>query len=250
MSHSVCPYCGEESVLELFEVWTSREFMLDTCCEGMLEAATARLNDPGDAVDLLRTVGIEALGFGRLRRLVGEECGSLLLDWNPHVVPVSQAEAKAFVREHHAHCRPPAGWRFGAGLCNGHQLIGVVMVGRPVARHLDPARIVEVNRLCVRRDLASGLTWNACSMLYSWAAREAKMRGFDRIITYTLDNEAGTTLRAAGWDREGKTRGGSWSRATRPRTDRHPTGAKVRWSRSLQPQRRPRQTQGLAHEFR
>ena len=129
-----------------------------------------------------------------------KSCGSLLLDWNPRIVTVSQARAKAFVREHHAHCPPPAGWRFGAGLCNGHELIGVVMVGRPVARRLDPARVVEVNRLCIRRDLPHGLTWNACSMLYAWSAREAKARGYDRIVTYTLDSEPGTTLRAAGWD--------------------------------------------------
>ena len=228
-----CPYCGEKPLLELFEVWSTREFMLDTCCECMLEEATARLNDPRDAVALLRATGIEAFGFGRLRRLVSESCGSLLLDWNPRIVTVSQARAKAFVREHHAHCPPPAGWRFGAGLCNGHELIGVVMVGRPVARRLDPARVVEVNRLCIRRDLPHGLTWNACSMLYAWSAREAKARGYDRIVTYTLDSEPGTTLRAAGWDRDGASRGGSWSRAQRPRTDRHPTGAKVRWSRPL-----------------
>jgi hypothetical protein len=228
-----CPYCGQDAVLELFEVWSNGEFMLDSCCGGSFDEATERLNDLDEAAPLMRELGIETIGLGRLRRVVGQTGGSLVLDWHPVIVPVSQSTAKAFVRQHHGHCPPPAGWRFGVGLRNGHQLIGVVMVGRPVARQLDPERIVEVNRLCVRRDLPEGLTWNACSILYAWAAREARQRGFEAIVTYTLLEEPGITLRAAGWSRDGTTRGGSWSRLSRARTDRHPVGPKVRWSRRL-----------------
>ena len=242
---SRCFYCGQEERVALFEVWSTREFSLETCCEGMQEEANEALRLEGPAFlrrlelsDCEGSAGaIDAIGLGKLRRVLNEEGGgAMLLDWNPVVVPISQAEAKQFVREHHAHCPPPAGWRFGAGLVNGSELIGVVMVGRPVARQIDQQRVVEVNRLCVRRDLAPGLTWNACSMLYAWAAREAKARGFSQVITYTMQDEPGTTLRAAGWRRDYATRGGSWSRPSRARGDRSPTVPKVRWSRPLSQQ--------------
>ena len=91
---------------------------------------------------------------------------------------------------------------------NGQQLIGVATVGNPVDRSFNGHGIVEVNRLCVRRDTASLLRWNAASMLYGDAARAAERAGFSRIITYTRADEDGTSLRAAGWTNEGATGGG------------------------------------------
>ncbi len=145
------------------------------------------------------------------------------------------AEAKAFVRRFHAHNpAPPAGWKFGASIFNGPQLLGVVIIGRPVARRIDAAATVEVTRLCLRRDIAAGLRWNAASMLYGWAAKEARRRRFASIITYTLkDLEPGTSLIAAGWKRDGESRGGSWSRPSRPRIDKASLGPKVRWRKQL-----------------
>jgi hypothetical protein len=160
----------------------------------------------------------------------------LLLDWQLQLVPVTWAQARAFIAEHHAHCKPPRGWRFGVGIRNGSRLIGVASIGRPVARAFDAARIVEVNRCCIRRDIARPLAWNACSMLYGWAAREAKKRGFDRIITYTLDSEPGITLQAAGWTAEATTRARprGWDTASRPRDgEATPNCAKTRWGREL-----------------
>lgn len=104
------------------------------------------------------------------------------------------------------------------------------MVGRPVARMIDAQRVLEVNRLCVRTDVPAALVWNACSMAYAWAAKQALRRGFEKIITYTLDGEPGTTLKAAGWVVEHRTKGRSWSTASRLRDDKTPTVDKLRWT--------------------
>lgn len=159
--------------------------------------------------------------------------GQFVLDYGLRLGEVTLAEAKAFVREHHRHNRPPCSWRWGHGAFNGSDLVGVAMVGRPVARLLDHTRIVEVNRLCVDHSIPSGLVWNACSLLYGAAAREARRRGFERIITYTLERELGTALKAVGWEAAALTRGGSWDRPSRRRRDTAPTCRKVQWEREL-----------------
>ena len=84
------------------------------------------------------------------------------------------------------------------------------MVGNPVARALNGRGIVEVNRLCVRRDIAPMLCRDACSKLYSVAARAAERAGFVRIISYTRQDEDGASLRAAGWVPDATVRGRSW----------------------------------------
>lgn len=228
-----CTFCGELAELELLEVWPdTREFQLDTCCEEL----------HAHAVD-------EMAGWDRktwqafmldgalldVRQVICEPQtrGSWTLDYGLRIGPVEQATAKAFVREHHRHNAPPAGWRYGLGCYNGGELIAVAMIGRPVARALDPATVVEVNRLCVDPDAEPGLIWNACSMLYGAAAREAKARGFRRIITYTLESERGTTLRAAGWTQAATTKGGSWDTPSRRRRTSAPTCPKIRWEREL-----------------
>jgi len=112
-------------------------------------------------------------------------------------------------------------------------------VGNPVAPALNGRGIVEVNRLCVRRDIAPLLCWNAASMLYGVASRMAEGAGFRSIITYTHATEAGTSLRAAGWTRDGPAGGGSWHRPGRPRGSHGAFIPKVRWSRTLHPKAKP-----------
>jgi hypothetical protein len=93
------------------------------------------------------------------------------------------------------------------------ELRGVAIVGRPVARKLDNGWTLEVNRVCT--DGAR----NACSMLYGAAWRAAKALGFRRLITYTLPEEGGASLRATGWRLLGERGGGNWNVPTRPRID-------------------------------
>jgi len=102
-------------------------------------------------------------------------------------------------------------------------MVGVVAVGRPVSRHRDDGITAEVTRNCTDGSK------NAASCLYGAAWRAAKAMGYRRIITYTLDSEPGTSLRAAGWRRLGVSLGGSWSKPSRKRTDKHPLGGKIVW---------------------
>jgi hypothetical protein len=53
------------------------------------------------------------------------------------LVPVSFAEATAFITDWHRHHRPPRGHKFSLGIAFGDELVGVAVVGPPVARLLD-----------------------------------------------------------------------------------------------------------------
>ena len=94
------------------------------------------------------------------------------------LVPVTFAEASAFVDAHHRHHRRPRGHKFSIGAAVGDTLVGVAMVGRPVARHYDDGLTLEVNRT------ATDGTHNANSLLYGAAWRAAKAMGYARLITY------------------------------------------------------------------
>lgn len=130
------------------------------------------------------------------------------------LTPVSFADACAFVAQHHRHNQPPVGHKFSIGVAAGDALVGVAMVGRPVARMMDDGLTLEVNRT------ATDGTPHANSMLYAAAWRATKALGFRRLITYTQHDESGASLRAAGWRviAERKPRPG-WSAPSRPRKD-------------------------------
>ncbi len=111
-----------------------------------------------------------------------------------HVVPVTYRTACYFIRTHHRHLPPPQGHKFSLGLTQpGGQLVGVAMIGRPVARHLDDGLTAQVTWLC------TDATRHACSALLSAAWRTARAMGYQQMITYTRADEPGTSLRAAGW---------------------------------------------------
>ncbi len=139
------------------------------------------------------------------------------------VCPVTLKEANAFVAEHHRHHRPTVGHKFSIACTDGEKIVGVAIVGRPVSRHLDDGWTLEVNRLCTDG------TRNACSMLYAAAWRAARAMGYHKLITYILDTEPGTSLRAAGWKCVGKTGGLRWTGKRRPEVDLCPAQMKLRW---------------------
>lgn len=138
------------------------------------------------------------------------------------IVPITFEEANAFVARFHRHHKPAVGHKFSVAVSDG-EIRGVAIVGRPVSRHLDDGWTLEVNRCCTDG------TRNACSALYSASWRAAKALGYRRLITYTLPEEGGASLRGAGWKLIGERGGGKWSRADRPRVDTHPTQAKLYW---------------------
>jgi len=137
--------------------------------------------------------------------------------------PISYGEACRFIEKWHRHHLPPVGWKFGLGLSEGGKVVGVVTVGRPVARGADNGWTLEMTRCCTDG------TRNACSKLYAAAWRATRALGYRRLITYTLESESGTSLRGAGWKELYRTAGGSWNRPSRPRVDKAPTLPKVAW---------------------
>ena len=137
--------------------------------------------------------------------------------------PITFEEACEFIRRHHRHHLPPVGWKFGVAVADGDAVRGVATVGRPVARMVDDGWTLEVTRLCT--DGAP----NAASMLLGAVRRATFALGYRRLITYTLREEGGSSLRAAGWRELGAAGGGSWSCPSRPRVDRAPTEQKTLW---------------------
>ncbi len=136
-------------------------------------------------------------------------------------VPLAFPDAADFVLRLHRHHTPPAGHKYSIGAVDGDDLVGVVIVGRPVARRRDDGMTLEVTRLCTNGHR------NACSFLYGRAAKAAFALGYTRIGTYILKSEPGTSLAAAGWQLIGETPGKSWSVPSRPRTDKHPIEPKL-----------------------
>lgn len=235
-----CLFCGETEQLEIREIWTDHNFTLATCCPALAEHVAAEMHeDPRWARDLLRRLGAEALTGYALRRVTDGQVSHPVLDFQLRIVPVRFAVACAFIGRHHAHRPPPVAWRYGFGVRNGPTLLGVVTVGNPVARAYMHRGVVEVNRLCIRRDVPALLRWNGASMLLAQASREAERLGFSRVVTYTRDDE-GTSLRAAGWTCEGPAGGGSWISPARPNRSASGWVPKLRWSRTLRPKARPR----------
>jgi hypothetical protein len=144
------------------------------------------------------------------------------------IVPCGLREANAFVARHHRHHGPDRGHKFSIAVAEGERIVGVVIVGRPKARNLQDGFTLEVTRCCTDG------TPNACSALYGAAWRAAKAMGYWRLVTFTLDTELGGSLKASGWRLVAQSQGGSWSRPSRPRTDRHPLQGKLRWEKSAQ----------------
>ena len=139
-------------------------------------------------------------------------------------IRITLADANAFVEAKHRHHPPVVGHLFSIGAMRGEALVGVVIVGRPVARLRDDGVTAEVTRLCTDGSR------NACSFLYGKAARAAFALGFQRIGTYTLPNEGGASLRASGWHLIGERGGGEWSSPSRPRAPmKSPTETKWLW---------------------
>lgn len=151
------------------------------------------------------------------------------------LVPITVTDARRFVAEHHRHNRPPVSWLFGVGLECGGELIGVAMAGRPVSRHQDDGRTLEITRVCT-----TGTTRNVNSRMYAALCRAGRALGYLRVLTYTLESESGSSLRAAGFAPTGEARGDNWARRNHERYDTTlwgertiPEEGRIRWERAL-----------------
>lgn len=155
-----------------------------------------------------------------------------------NAIPLTLAEANQFIEKHHRHHHKVIRDKFRVGCEVGGKLVGVATVGQPLARLLCDGYTLEVTRLCT--DGTKGV----CSFLYSRCARIAKEMGYKKIITYILETEDGTSLKASGWHCEAeKCGGGSWNVPSRPRevvvttlfgeVQKYPIGKKQRWAKEL-----------------
>lgn len=145
-----------------------------------------------------------------------------------HLVPISLKEANSFVEAFHRHHKKVQGQKFSIGAADeSDRLVGVAVVGRPVARLTNRRKVAEVTRLCTDG------TRNACSLLYSACARACAAMGYRTVQTFILTSESGASLVASGWRKVAVSAGGSWSRPSRGRTDAHPTEPKTKWVKDL-----------------
>lgn len=144
------------------------------------------------------------------------------------IIPLTLSEANAFIERHHRHHKKVVGHRFSLGLLNNERLIGVCVVGRPVARNTDFKSVAEVTRLCTDGSK------NACSKLYSAAGRVCKEMGFTTIQTFILESESGVSLLASGWISLGPAGGGQWKHTDgKARRTDQPIGKKEKWIKVL-----------------
>lgn len=145
------------------------------------------------------------------------------------IVPLTLPQANRCVEAWHRHHAPlPGGFAwFCLGAVDEGRLVAAAICGRPTNRNNDDGSTVELIRL------ASDGTPNAPSFLLGATARAANAIGASQIITYTLTSEGGSSLRAAGWNRD-KDGIRSWwmhNGSRTPAVDRpHMREAKVRWS--------------------
>lgn len=142
-------------------------------------------------------------------------------------IPVSFKHARQFVKDHHRHCCPPQAHKFSVGLVvkGTAELIGVMVASTPKARVGYDSRTLEINRVCVFPPVQNG-----CSKLYGAAVRIGRIMGYQRFITYTLDNEDSVSVKAAGFTFCGFTAADKWDRPSRPRdNDKYPDGRRKRW---------------------
>lgn len=142
------------------------------------------------------------------------------------IVPITLKAANEFVLQNHRHHKACTGCKFCIGVEDNGQLVGVAICGRPVSRHFDDGKTLEINRLCTNG------ARNACSKLYGACVRIAREMGYAKVITYILASENGASLKAANFVCEGEAGGTIWT-GSRKRDNGVPREMKKRYSLDL-----------------
>lgn len=145
---------------------------------------------------------------------------------NLKIEPMTVRAARRFVKATHRHLPDVQGGLFAAGVSIDGEIVGVAIAG-------NPARVWQGTGRIVISRVATNETRNACSMLYGALCRAAAALGYTEAWTYTLADEPGTSLRAAGFARVGVSAGGEHSRPSRPRAPAVRPESKQRWMRRL-----------------
>lgn len=113
------------------------------------------------------------------------------------VVPCSLRKANDFVEIYHRHNLRTSrdGGKFAIAAASGTAVVGVAIVGNPLSASFMDGFTAEVLRSCVFQDAPR----NCNSLLYGACRRVWFEMGGRRILTYTLTDESGASLRGAGW---------------------------------------------------
>ena len=136
--------------------------------------------------------------------------------------PCTVKRALPFVRRVHRRLPRIQGAMWAVSVWAHGDMVGVALVGHPARELMD-------DTLAVLRVAVIEGHKNGCSALYGACSRAARAMGAANLVTYTHGDESGVSLKAAGYRLVGEAGGGSWSRSSRPRVDKHPTQAKLRW---------------------
>lgn len=130
------------------------------------------------------------------------------------VVPCTIDQANAFVKQIHRHHGSIPIARLAFAVTGEAGIIrGVCIIGRPCNTYLDDNWTLEVRRVCT-----DGCP-NACSFLYGAAWKAARAIGYKRLVTYTLPEEGGSSLRAVGWKEIKGCGGKAWNHKKRTRQE-------------------------------
>jgi hypothetical protein len=113
------------------------------------------------------------------------------------VVPCTLRKANDFVEIFHRHNLRTSrdGGKFAIAVALGPQIVGVAIVGNPLSATLMDGFTAEVLRACVLPEAPR----NCNSLLYGACRRIWFEMGGRKILTYTLTEESGASLRGAGW---------------------------------------------------
>jgi SLT domain-containing protein len=143
------------------------------------------------------------------------------------IEPVTVKAARALVQQWHRHLPEIQGGLFAAAVSADGVVVGVAIAA-------NPARVWQgTGRIVIARVATTGEK-NACSMLYGAICRAAAALGYREAWTYTLPDEPGDSLRAAGFREQGWSNGGDHGRKKRPRRPAVRPEPKRRWMRVLQ----------------
>ena len=156
-----------------------------------------------------------------------------------HFAPITGRQAIAWVNETHRHLPKLQGALFAVSVEWLGVRVGVATVGNPPRKWQGTGRVI-ISRCAALPDLAPvidrrGKEHSApvCSMLYGRCAEIARLMSYKEIWTYSLSEEDGRSIKAAGFEFMGWSPDSSnWavSRTGRQQAER---GRKGRWRRLL-----------------
>ena len=143
------------------------------------------------------------------------------------IAPITFRSASEFIDQHHRHHKATVECKFCISVIDDCGTVhGVAVCGRPVGRFLDDGFTIEINRVC------SDGTPNVCSMLYGASCRIAKQMGYRKVVTYTLESENGSSLKASNFIFDGVAGGKYWT-GQRNKGQPIPNEMKKRWVKYL-----------------